>query len=314
MIERGTIPVTAGVAVAGKFLVPAPLLAQLKLAGVEHPRAELRVIMDVTSRVMNVGYAETQNRKVGLAFLEAIGAAVEQTTRAETRLAQAGSDISKVFPLSIKRSEVPGVVHQVLDHVPSRAELRATLIPLTQNQNLILFMTVAPGALDEKGLREFEKRREEAIKMIPGARVSLTYAATWEALDANHVEIAKNSHKRLMPQMGYEAFLRAHFVFKFPETFAAEHLSRIEGKAGKGMRTLLDNIKVTRDDPRYPVYRLILSTLAAKLAQSVVSRLQQQELFNTAGPRYWAKDSVFETYMNLIVNMESFREAILAAA
>lgn len=293
----------------GFGLLPAPFFSHLGTLGVRNPRAELRVNEEITGWIMNAIYA--YDPKVGPAILAVTREAVNLTMRAETRLAEVGAEINKVFPLLGKRSDQAGVVLAVFDQIPTRSELRAALVPALMNRKLRLVMAVAPGKVKKEEFPILNERQKEARELIADGRADLLYQSTWEEFDETLSTEAHEQHQRLMPAVTFASFIEDHFILSLPQSLSGEHLSRIENKV-KGIRTVLDNIKVGRDDPRYPAFRLLFSTLTAKLAQNVLSRIQEGDSFRKVGSHYWPKDSVFEA-VDSILNIEAYRR-ILAAA
>ena len=185
-----------------------------------------------------------------------------------------------------------------------------------ENKKAVLRIFISPEAMKGPEARELlNQRREELAKLIPDGRAALLDFPDWKVLYDKVFEETQKAHQQYYPEgkVGFQTFLERNFVLSLPEELSMR-VSEFDAKLGKGLRSVTYEIRPEVAAKR-PAYLVVLSGVATKFAQGVLSRDQKDQFFmNTGGTHYRMKDSAFEALVNAIWNVFEASKLVSAAA
>jgi len=328
-VETGTLETFPAPQPVGNLLVVAPLLlSSLARVFQARPQTDVRIFLETTLEIfqrngkpnplMDPFLAESG---VGEAVLEVLKQAVAQGTTSqaqiESLLAQDDTFSAKFEGGAFirKQLEEPGVQVVVLNHLPSREELWAILLPAVINPKLFIEILLSPeaGATEEKvGLL-----RQEASDLLPDAkRLEIRYAGTRDQFKTEILETASRLHAELSGTTSGVSRDLARFIEEQLVVNVSEGTWEdwgLETFLDPRVRTVLHRFGREAEDylPKFGA----VSLLASKLAQfRALSEPQKKNYFEIQGRRYRVKEEALYDFLERLKVTLAGLKRILAAA
>ena len=255
------------------------------------PEEVVRAIVEIARQMHWVFSPEDEENQEVLKVLLAVAS---EAVNAQTGDSKAYKEIARLFVLLAKGANQPGTHATVLNYVPTPADLRALVLPVIENKNARVEIFITPEAItNEEGRAELAKRIQEVEKLAPGGRAQVRYQIDWVSLYQSVLDSAQKTYKDLYPkgEIKFETFLERSFVLSLPEELS-QKAEEFDAKIGKGLRSVIYSIPKEGIGKR-AAYLVLEAGVATKLAQEVLSRLQEKEYFNQQGSHYFLRNDVF---------------------